>query len=490
MRKIVPALNQLGKGDIMFLNARIYFWILLVFSVFALVMPVVIREKFTDGALIGPESYRSIRIGNMFREGYFSYDSLSYGGKPFVEEKAWYFLISIAPNFMVRLLPLIFGILSFVLFYFLIDKINPELKGISSLLLILSPAYLYLFSTASKYCAAIFFILLGFYFFYKRFRYLSIAAFLISGLFSMITLFFVVLTYLIYGLRKEDLRNFYLLFFGFIILFILQFYIIFKFGLPHTIFSFVNFDINKIFSFVVFGIGGKYGFNFFILILAFIGIYKNFNDKYKYLLIYILLFFGFIISFYMPFLFSYLSFVMAYFASLGLILLFSEQWKSGVFKFFTIVVIFCGILFSFLVFYNQVHNFEPNINYAGGINFLKNKVLDGTVLSDYRLSDYVTYGGERTVIGSDVAYAPNIFERHNDMKVLFNITNIDSALSLIDEYNINYILVDTRMWEEFFDNHEQGLLFLLKYTPNVFVSVFNSSDVNIWYVRDKNYRNL
>ena len=472
----------------MFLNARYYFWILLILCISALLMPLVLRNRLSDGLLIGPDSYKSLRLGNEFREkNSISYDKLSYGGRKLVEEKLWYILLSIKPEFMARFLPIFFGILSFIIFYFLVSKIRPDIKGIASLLLVVSPPFLYLFSTATKYTGAIFFILLGFYLYLNKKKYLGFACFFISGLFSIVSLLAVVFVLLFYCLKREKSKDFYTVFFGFMILFLLQFYSALRLGLPENIFGFAKFSFAEFFSFLFFGLGGKYGFGFFMFFLAFIGIYIYYKEKYKFLFFYLILFLWVFASFYMKFLFSYLYFILVFFASIGLVYFLDLNWKSNLFRFLTLVIIFCGLIFSFLVFYSQVGNFEPSKSYFEGINFLKEQTQDNIIFTDYRNGDYITYAGESTVIDNNFLYAPEAGERWNDMNNLIGSKNLEPTMDLLSKYKINYILIDKRMKRDFFNNTENNLLFLLRYTPNIFINSFSNNEVEIWHNIDNSH---
>lgn len=466
----------------MLLNAKNYFWVLLVFCIVLLFLPLFIRDRYNGGLLVGSESYKSLRFGKEIKEsGLISYDKLSYGGKPFVEEKGWYALLSINPEFMVKLLPFIFGILSFIVFYFLVAKIKPELKGISSLLLVLSPSFLYLFSVATKYTVAIFFILLGFYLISIKKNWLAYIAFLISGFFSILSLLFSILLLLFLALKNRKFRDFYSVLICFIFVFVVQFHNIFSLGLPESVFLLNNFTFSNFFSFIILGLGGKYGVGFFVLVLALIGIYNYYREKYKFLFFYALLFLLLFISFYLTFLFSYISFLLAFFAAIGLIPFLYGNWKSGLLKFLTLLVIFCGLLFSVLVFYDRVNSFEPSPEFFGAISFLKEQQTNSFVLSDYRNGEYITYAGKSSFLDNNYFYAPNFTARMNIANFLFNTTDIDTAVSTLNNNNISYILIDSKMREEIFDNRDERFLFLLKYSPNIFAKVYNNTEVELWH---------
>ena len=472
----------------MSLNVRYYFWILLVLCLISLLVPLFLRTTFSNGLYIGEETYRSLRLGQNIREGSFlSYDNLSYGGKYLFEERLWYFLISIAPGFMVIFLPILFGILSFIVFYLLVSEIKPELKEIASLILIISPTFIYFFNIATKYTAALFFILLGFYLFKKNKFYLSYFIFILSGLFSIVSLLIVCFIFLYYSLKKEDFSHFYILFFGFILLFLVQFYRVFTLGLPKFLFPFKEFTFSNFFSFLIFGFGNQYGIGVFMFFLALIGIYCIYNEKYKFLLVYLFILLLFLLSFYFNFILLFLLFLLSFFAAAGIYHFWNDPWKSDVFRFLTLVVIICGLLFVNLSFYKGVSEIQPKVNYFESISFLSQQEGDFVVLSDSSLGEYIKYAGKKTFIDNDYLYAPDFDIRLNDFNSLLISNDINNTLEILGRYKIEYILIDKNN-KDYQD--EKGILFILKNSRNIFVNLFENDEVSVWYNRGILHRNI
>src|SRR3989344_9086187 len=113
-----------GGLNTMWLNARWFFWVLFALCCFLLVVPLVIRDKYSGGLLIDAETYSDLRLADSVSEnGFLSSDELSYGGRQFFGEQAWVFLLSFNPIFLAKYLPIVLGILSFILFYFVVDHV-------------------------------------------------------------------------------------------------------------------------------------------------------------------------------------------------------------------------------------------------------------------------------------------------------------------------------------------------------------------------------
>ena len=485
MLRLALVLILCGRVDIMSLNVKNKFWMLLVLCIFLLAFTIFLRAQYSNGLFIDSESYKSIRYASEFKEeGIISYDKLSYGGKPFFEEYGWYLLLSISPGFLAKYLPLLFGIFSFILFYFIINKIRPDLVTYASLLLLVSPSFLYLFSVATKYVASLFFILLGFYLMLIKRNNFAYFSFFVSGFFSIVGLFIIFLGYAFYIPKSKKYFDSFVLFSAFIIAFLIQFYRIFSLGLPSTIFGFDNFTISGFFSFLIFGLSNKYfGINFFILILSLIGIYVFYNDKYKFLFYYLLLFLFLFISFFIPFFIVYIVFILAFFAAVGLIEFLRGDMKSELFRFLTLLVIFCGIIFSLLVFYVNVGNFEPTNKHFEAFDYLKEQGGNAVVLSDYKEGPYIAFAGKSSFMDNVFIYAPEVLERNRDINALFDTIDLELSSSILKKYNVEYIIITQDMRRNVFNNKEYGLLYLLKYDKNRFVKVFGNEEVEIWYNR-------
>ncbi len=465
----------------MWLNARWFFCVMAVLCFFLLVFPIFTREKYSSGLLIDGDSYRSVRIANDIRNGEdISYDWLSYGGRIFVEERAWYYLLSPNPEILAKYLPAVFGLLSFILFYLIAGHIKPSIKGIASLLLIISPPYMYLFSTATKYSAAIFFVLLGFYLLLKDKQKYSYAAFFFAGLFSIFSLLIVVLILLCKDFRKRKFLDFAYIFIGFLVLSAFYFKEVFAYGFPSVFFRIDSFNYSEFFSSLFFIFGANSGMGFFFFILVLIGIYSMFKNKYFYVFIYAFLGFILYLSFYIKFLLPYAAFVFAFYAGRGFMILLDHDWRSGIFKFLTLLVVCCGLLFNLVIFVNGVSFFYPDNEYSGAIEFLSEEKSNDAVFAHYKNGEIISYSGNRNFMDSRFAYAPGLLEREEAYYGILGSKDINLSENLMDEYGIRYILVDEQMRDEYFEDNEEGLLFILKYSPLKFSLAYSNNKVQIW----------
>lgn len=460
----------------MWLNARWFFWVLCLISLVLLFIPIFSR----DGVFVDGDSYKSLRLSN----GNLGYDALSYGGRDFIGEKGWYVFLSIIPLSVIRHLPLLFGFLFFVIFYFLVWKIKPEARGLASLFLVVSPGFIYLFSSLIKYVGAVFFILLGFYLFLHRKNWLAYSSFFISGLFSILSLFLVLVVFLFYGLKKKEYESFFITLFSIVILFLLYFRNVFSLGFPELLFGFDVFDFSSLLSFLIAELGGSYGFGFFYFVLAIVGVYSYYKKAYKIFFAYSLVVIILLSIFYFNSLLFFANLFLFFFAACGLLAFLDYGWKSGNFRFLTILVICCGLLFSSLMFFSNLNELYPTQSHLEAVEFLKTQDANAVVFSDYRNGDLIAYSGKPNFMDKNFAYAPNVLDRLRDMQIFFKTRDINFAYDFMGKNNIRYIFVDRQMKLKIFSNKDQDLLYLLKYSPLRFSLIFSNEEVDVWYKKD------
>lgn len=469
-------------------NPKKSLFVLLFICLIILSIPMFLRIKFVDSGLIGQDSYYNYRLGEIVHnDGLSHFDSLSFSGKVLRYEYGFPVLISFLPKVMIWVLPIIFGLLSLWIFYLILKKYDSDIALIASLFLIFSPPFIYLFSVATKFCGAIFFFLLGYYFFINKtsenkFIIYSFISFLIVGLFSVeleITLALIGL-YLCYR-RKIDLKYYFSwVVLMFIILFLQFGKMLFDFGVFFE--SYFSKDFISLSSNLFFDIGGGYGFSIFLFILMVIGVFYLWQAKYRYLLGYFFLIILIILCSYFNFLIFVLNFALVILSAYGLIHLIDSEWKSSVFRTLALIIILCGVLFSCLSFLHNVIYIEPSKEVVEGINFLKSVKGNDVVFSDISKGIYFNYAGKRNVLDINNIGIDSYDERFNDMNNVLHSKKIKDVQDIFRKYKVGYVWMDKQIIANIYSNDEQEFLFLLKYAPNDFYKQFDNGNVKIWMV--------
>ena len=208
-------------------------------------------------------------------------------------------------------------------------------------------------------------------------------------------------------------------------------------------------------------LGGSYGFGFFYFVLAIVGIYSYYKKSYKIFFAYLLFIVILFSVFYFNSLLFFINLFLVFFAACGLLAFLDYEWRSETFRFLTILIICCGLLFSSLVFFSNLSDLYPTQYHMEAVEFLKTQDADAVMFSDYRNGDLISYSGKPNFMDKDFAYAPDVIDRWKDTQDLLRTRNVNFADSFMDENNIRYIFVDKQMKSEIFSNKDQDLLFLL-----------------------------
>lgn len=82
---------------------------------------------------------------------------------------------------------------------------------------------------------------------------------------------------------------------------------------------------------------------------------------------------------------------------------------------------------------------------------------------------------------TEYAFAPDAGQRWKDIQKLFHTRDEKEAFEIIDKYNIKYIWIDNYFKNQIWSYNEDGLLFILKYSPS-FKLIYNQDNVMIWKV--------
>lgn len=444
------------------------FIILLVLCFLLLLTPYLYRHQIASNSLIGDDSYYFLRLAETQS---FIYDSLSFGGRFVVMELGWPFLLSFYPLFFSWFLPVAFGLLSFVLFYFILGHLKDEkLRGVCTLLFIISPIFLYFFTVSNNYAPALFLTLFGFYLLLEKKYYLCGIFLGLVSLFSV--LFFIVNSILFLSyifLKERELFKYFFISVGIGLTFvILQFWRVYWFGLHFSL----NYNLNLITDF-----GAKYGIGFFILLLALLGIFFR-----RHFWVYLLLTLGFVLSGYFNLLIVYINFILIFYAGSMILELLKLKWTFNLLKNVTFLVIICCLIFSSVAYVREYVNYYPNESTLKGIDFLKNK--RDVVFSEISRGHWITYAGAKSFIDGDYYFVPDYNARVQTYNQLLFSKNYEEFINLIKSNNIKYFWIDKQIRDRIYGGETEGMLFWLRY-GNDFKLVYSNTDLQIWQFDEK-----
>ena len=463
---------------------QILFFSLLASLTLLLLIPA-IRFLSNTPVLPGDAPYYHTRMAEYIRENSIpTQDPLIQ--RPYVLQP-FHLILSLTNNIYLSsiLITLSVGLLSIIVFYFILKKLEIDLFKISVILLvlILSPLFIFLFSIPNQYAIAILLILLGFLFFIKE-KYFFIPSFIIFAVmpfFGILPSMISICLLLIYTINNKSKLKYFYATTAAILIILLAYYLpfIFHHGLPQiTEFTRANMLTNLIAD-----LGSNIGFGIFNLLLALVGLYTLWKIK-KQITAYLVLFFLIFLSYYLPQINIYLSFIAAIFAGYGFVSIIKMKWKIDLIKKLTIILIICGLLFSTLSYINRFSHALPNKETIQSLEWLKeNSATTDIIFSHHTKGQWIQAFSQRPVIlDSEIHYTPYLNTRFNDSNTTFYSRNLKATKPVLDKYNIKYIYIDQEMKQgQVWTRKEQGLLFLFR-NEETFKQVYTKEGIEIWEV--------
>ncbi len=323
-------------------------------------------------------------------------------------------------------LPIFLFLASAVLFLLLIKE--GRLRMYAGILLLLSPISLFVSMTLNETSFTIFLLLLGFVF---RSLWLRLFFFLLAAWQQLFHPFFV------------------------------------------SLFSFEPLpEVGLVFS----DMGATVGIGIFTSVLIVLGLLELWTKKYQHLQHYLCVILGLICWFFLGNSIAfYLNFYFAYLSALGLFSVVDHRWESKLIKKLTLLILACGLLFSFLSYANRMSQELPSLSFAEGAAWLQENTPPGSiVLSHPSRGFWLEYFGQRP------AFATPLNPREGDVNSIFYAVTIDHAVELLKTNNIKYIWIDHDMKKQIWSK-EEGLLFFFK-NKERFKKVYDEKGVQIWKV--------
>ena len=191
-------------------SKKIFWWGLLLTLLFFISIPG-LRFLAEQPVLAGEESYYHLRMAAFITENGIPEKD------PLVERdyllQPYHLLLSFTTSIELFsvLIPLLAGLLSFILFYFILRNLNLGIHEVSLTLVafILSPLSLFLFSTSNEHSLSVVLLLAGFLLFITGRFLFSLLFFIATPFFGIVAPFMGILVLLVYSLNnKEKMKPF------------------------------------------------------------------------------------------------------------------------------------------------------------------------------------------------------------------------------------------------------------------------------------------
>ncbi len=376
----------------------------------------------------------------------------------------------VLPLWALAILPIVIALLSLGLFFHLQSRWgwSEALTLIFSTLVILSPAFIFTFTTLSMYSYTLFLLLLGLVFLSEQrgfVRPFAIIPFLLLTLSDLFTIFLLgtILWYLWLKSKGKDTLLTLMTGGSFVLLLVHWLFL-------STPLLLGPFHVENGVADLITDFGGLHGMGFFALLLALIGFVEGWKqERIAYLFFFILLG-GFLLSSQVVF---PLSLIAAYFAARAFLRLFERRWMLDSLKRFTFLVLILGVLFSTMTYLERDSRLPPTLGDVQTLTWLKeHSAPSSVVLSIPEYSYFITYFSERTPL-EQLHKRPLMAQNQNS--TIFKAGYITELFPLLEHYNISYIYIPQEMRGQL--TPDQGLLFLLKNERFKLVHSYESNEV-------------
>ncbi len=462
--------------------ARILF--LLALTLIVLISPSLINDS---NNYMNDDSYFYSRISELKSD----YDDLSYSGRDFTYSMGQismflFFKKFLPEKFIINIIPVIFGLISLLLFHLILKElyVEPNVNYLSLIILILSPPFIYIFTSYNIFTPTTLILLLIFYLFIQRDQMLNFVSYILFFIIPFFGYQYAILALsllLIYCMKEKMIKKFYIIFIITLIsLSIVYLPYLSKYGLSEP----AGFDRVLNHKLLFSDLGSSFGISIFIVFLSVFGLRYLWKSKYKYLPVYISLILSMLSIYYYPKFIIYLNFILSFLAALGIIYLLRSKWESETIRKLTMWLLIIGVVFSTITFVNEISKQDPNKNLYDALIYLRNyDNSKDVVFSHYSYGILInTIANKKNVMDNNFLYAPDLNERHQNSQALFYTRNFNTASDIIDNYNIKYILITKKMKDGLIWNEkDEGLLFLLN-SANIYKKIYNNDEVEIWRI--------
>jgi len=486
---------------------KVFVYVFIAVTLMVLLAPVFIRWMLGNETLLGEESYahlmlaesriqeeRTIHPIDERREFFVTpyHRLLAFTGRIFGLETG------------SLILGLLLGLLSSLLFFLLLKHLDISLTERLLIMLpfVLSPVFIYLFTTPNPHSFAVLLLLLGAYLATKTYAHTGseewltlagkltavICLFLVS-MFSLFHAGLAIVLALWYGIKKgrESKKRAWMSEWVYVLLAValsILAFLIFKptgyyvyYQIEHSLATLIPLSISDL--------GAYLGFGAFSLVLLGIGLYESWKNKKQHLMMYLLIITLFTLVFwYGNTIFFYLLWLAAYYMGLGLTALRNLYWRFTLLKNLTLLVVICGLLFSTISFMNQTAQGGATQDMKEGLEILQGlSRTDDVVLTSHTNGFVVEYLAKRKVLLDGAFYTiPNLEEAFEASYRLFYPPDQQTLTRLLEQHHIQFIVIDKKMKEDLWNSKKQGLLVYLD-NEKLFKRIFTSSNTEIWQVQ-------
>ena len=374
-------------------------------------------------------------------------------------------------------LPLSFMIIHITIFtatfYLLLSilrffSVSPVHQLLFTLLFILSPATLFLYTTVSPVVLSLFLLVfLTWALLQEHPLWISIVCAILLPFFGFSSALIGFFCLLALGKKRQKISLIIL------ILISASFFItlLVKFG-ASAYFHLTSFE-----SFFA-DLSVNYSYSIFALLLALIGVSVTWRMKKTHKVYYTFLLLGLFLPFFLQGLIPYQNIFVCLAASYGFVYLYKRKWHLENIRFLSLLLIICGLLFTGIATHSHLVKEQPDASLIRASFWIQEKAIQPSVIfTDPSLGSWVAYVSKHEIFLDD----QQLFfsDYNNRLQVAHRImtsTSFSELPPLLDYYHITYILLTQEQQQDITYNH---FFFILDHTEN-FKKVYENSLFTLW----------
>lgn len=382
---------------------------------------------------------------------------------------AFSFITRLPLEFSMGFLSLIFGILSTIIIYLIIEKIGFKKRNLAIAFFLISPATIWLFSTFSKFIVPFFLSLLTLYLLLVEKRFMAWVLVALTSIFGLVSSISVLILCIL-GYWKGFVKWFWkaaLVSAAINLVLYLFFPYILGFG----------FSMNNIF--LLFFSLSEYGVSMFAFLLAFIGIFatwKERKERRELFLIYLVFILLFIFSIINKEFIFFFNFSLIFLAVIGFSKLWEREWASILIRNLTLGLLIVGLLFPLIFMPLRIATSPPGDDLIIALESLKDNE-PGKVLNVKENGYWIkSFSGQEAFVDEFKAKVnPELDKRAIE---LFLERNIEKLSEGFKKEEIRYVLLEEKA-RQLFSTDDEGILLLLQHTE-MFKRIYNKNNIEIW----------
>jgi len=461
--------------------------IFLLAALLLLLLPSSLRALTGNVYLMGEEPYYHARMAKQIaQEGIPETDEHIFHGRNYITNPYHFLLALFALPFgaltAAKIVPLLLGLICIYLFYLILTKFKVESwqKWAALGMLILSPVFIYTFNMSTPACFILVLNLAGLFFLMKKGKLntgISLACFSIAATFGLLHAFVSAFIVFFYAFNyKKRLRRGYLLLAAIV-------FVALSYSLPiYLATENIDFISTDLIASFVSDLGHAVGFSIFALLLAIVGYVLVWKYKKKYYSLYAFSILLIVYSFFDNSLLIYSNLVIVFLAGIAFVHFARMKWNLKILRQFTLLVLFCGLLFSAVNTAMDLRDMQPNAALTNSLIWLQlNSDEKEVVFSHHSNGFWIELLSERPVVMDGLLrLTPDVNNIYFDSNQIFTADDLDTARDLLSKYDVKYIVITENMYDGLvWEKREKGLDFLLT-NAETFKKVQENSYVRIY----------